>query len=86
MTLSDIARKRLHNQLAARHTFSKPDEVVRHLGAVQAQDYLAALWAVGLRLPDTKEADIERAVADGTIVRTWPMRGTLHFVAPEDAR
>ncbi|MCI0696082.1 winged helix DNA-binding domain-containing protein [candidate division KSB1 bacterium] len=27
------------------------------------------------------ERDIERALANRTIVRTWPMRGTLHFVA-----
>jgi len=32
------------------------------------------------------EADVERALADRTIIRTWPMRGTLHFVAAADAR
>jgi hypothetical protein len=53
---------------------------------VQAQDYLGALWAVGLRLTGACEQDIERAIADRKIVRTWPMRGTLHFVAAEDAR
>ncbi|HEX4959572.1 MAG TPA: winged helix DNA-binding domain-containing protein [Thermoanaerobaculia bacterium] len=56
------------------------------LGAVQAQDYLGALWAVGLRMKNTTEADVERALADRTIVRTWPMRGTLHFVAAADVR
>jgi hypothetical protein len=29
---------------------------------------------------------VEHAVADRSIVRTWPMRGTLHFVAAEDVR
>ncbi len=46
------------------------------MGAVQAQDFAGANWAVGLRLPGATERDIERAIADREIVRTWPMRGT----------
>jgi hypothetical protein len=53
---------------------------------VQAQDYLGALWAVGLRTPGATEQTIEQALADKTIVRTWPMRGTIHFVAAGDVR
>jgi hypothetical protein len=53
---------------------------------VQAQDYLSSLYAVGLRMRRARERDVEQALADKTIVRTWPMRGTLHFVAAEDAR
>jgi len=82
----DIARLRLHNQHIARATFEKPGDVVAWLGAVQAQDYLGALWAVGLRMRNAVEADVERALANRTIIRTWPMRGTLHFVAAADAR
>lgn len=51
---------------------------------MQAQDYPGALWSIGLRLADARQKDIERAIADRTIVRTWPMRGTLHFVAAAD--
>ncbi len=86
MTSQDIARLRLHTQHIARATFEKPSDVVAWLGAVQAQDYLGALWAVGLRMRNAVEADIEHALADRTIIRTWPMRGTLHFVAAADAR
>src|SRR5581483_4484832 len=86
MTRLNIAQQRLHNQHIARATFEKPGDVVAWLGAVQAQDYLGAPWAVGLRTQDAVEADIEQALADKTIVRTWPMRGTLHFVAPADVR
>jgi DNA glycosylase AlkZ-like len=86
MTSSDIARLRLHNQHIARAMFEKPSDVVAWLGAVQAQDYLGALWAVGLRMRNAVEADIEQALANRTIIRTWPMRGTLHFVAAADAR
>jgi hypothetical protein len=67
-------------------TFHEPDEVVRWLGAVQAQDYLGALWAVGLRMRSATEASVEQALADRRIVRTWPARGTLHFVAAADVR
>jgi hypothetical protein len=86
MTRSDIARLRLHNQRIAYATIEKPSDVVAWLGAVQAQDYLGALWAVGLRMRNAVEADVERAIADRTIIRTWPMRGTLHFVAAVDIR
>jgi winged helix DNA-binding protein len=86
MTRSDIARLRLHNQRIACATAEKPGDVVAWLGAVQAQDYLGALWAVGLRMRNAVEADVELALADRTIIRTWPMRGTLHFVAAADIR
>jgi hypothetical protein len=66
--------------------FDKPADVVAWLGAVQAQDYLGALWAVGLRTRNAIEKDVEKALADKTIVRTWPMRRTLHFVAAADVR
>lgn len=52
--------------------------------ALQSQDLPGARWALGLRLPGSTEADIERALASGEIVRSWPLRGTLHIVAPED--
>ncbi len=82
----DIARQRLNNQQIARPAFATPAEVVAWLGAVQAQDYAGGKWAVGLRLPAATEPDIEQALADRTIVGTWPMRGTLHFVAATDVR
>jgi hypothetical protein len=59
-------------------------DLVRSFGAMQAQDHRNALWAVGLRTAGATEASIEEAVAAGEIVRTWPMRGTLHFVAAAD--
>lgn len=82
----DIAGWRLHNQRIAGAGFEKPGEVVAWMGAVQAQDYLGALWALGLRMKMATEETVERAIAERTVVRTWPMRGTLHFVAPADVR
>jgi hypothetical protein len=81
-----IPHYRLHNQRVASNSFETPGEVVGWLGAVQAQDYLGALWAVGLRTRSATEGGVEEALADRTIVRTWPMRGTLHFVAAADVR
>jgi hypothetical protein len=82
----DLARYRLHNQHIARAMFDKPSDIVGWLGAVQAQDYLGSLWALGLRTRNATEGDIEKAIAAKTIVRTWPLRGTLHFVAAADVR
>ena len=48
--------------------------------AVQAQDYTGGKWALGVRSPGSTEADVTAALAAGTLVRSWPMRGTLHFV------
>lgn len=86
MTMKDIIRHRLHRQQLAKPEFATAGEVVSWLGAVQGQDYLGALWSIGQRMKKSVEADIEQAIADKTIIRTWPMRGTLHFVAPKDVR
>ncbi|MEP7337999.1 MAG: winged helix DNA-binding domain-containing protein [Acidobacteriota bacterium] len=86
MTSLDIPHQRLHNQRISRPTFQHPSDVVSWFGAVQAQDYPGALWALGLRMQKATEAAVEQAIADKTIVRTWPMRGTLHFVAAADVR
>ena len=86
MSITSIGRARLASQHIARPAFDSPADVVRWLGAVQAQDFLGALWAIGLRTKGATEASVEAAIERREIVRTWPMRGTLHFVAAEDAR
>ena len=81
-----IAIERLKSQLLAGNALATPHEVVSHLGAMQAQDVLGSLWAVGARMRGGDESDVERAIVERKIVRCWPMRGTLHFVAAEDVR
>jgi hypothetical protein len=61
-------------------------EAVRWMTAMQAQDLGHALWAVGQRVPGSGASDVRAALDAGTVVRSWPMRGTLHLVAPEDLR
>ncbi|SRR5215204_510712 len=86
MRLTSITNLRLYNQHITQSRFVEPDEIVRWLGAVQAQDYLGSLWGIGLRLKSSNESEIEKAIESRKIVRSWPMRGTLHFVASEDLR
>jgi hypothetical protein len=86
MIPAKLLRHRLHNQRLTATNFEDPADAVRWLGAVQAQDYLGSLWAIGLRTRAATEKMVERAIVEREIVRTWPMRGTLHFVAAEDAR
>jgi hypothetical protein len=70
----------------AEPSLSRPDEVAQHLLAMQAQDYPGALWSVALRVPGSTLPQVEAALADGSMVRSWPIRGTLHFVPPQDLR
>lgn len=58
--------------------------VVERLLALQAQDFASAKWAIGVRSPGTTLADVDAAIDSGLVVRSWPMRGTLHFVPPVD--
>jgi hypothetical protein len=84
MTTTEIGHWRLANQMISAAACRQPEEVVAALGAMQAQDFAGALWSIGLRLPAATETMVEQAIAERKIVRTWPMRGTLHFVAATD--
>ncbi|WP_112267223.1 winged helix DNA-binding domain-containing protein [Lentzea terrae] len=78
----DIAALRLGNQRIGQ--FGSVEDVVRRLGAVQGQDYGQSLWALGLRTVSGGAADVEEALQSGRVVRTWLMRGTIHYVLAED--
>ena len=81
----EITALRLSAQrIAGSGDLRTPADVARWMLALQSQDLPGARWALGLRLPGSTEADVERALATGEIVRSWPLRGTLHIVAPED--
>jgi hypothetical protein len=86
MTSSEIIRLRLFNQQLAEKKFTKPQELVSWMGAIQAQDYGMAKWAIGLRLPGSDDSIIEQAFNEGKILRTHVLRPTWHFVTPQDIR
>ncbi|HEX4628829.1 MAG TPA: winged helix DNA-binding domain-containing protein [Gemmatimonadales bacterium] len=84
--LNAVARRRLANQHLVAPTLGEAAEVVRVLGAVQAQDYGGAKWAIAQRTKQLTDTDIDQAFASGAILRTHVLRPTWHFVLPEDAR
>jgi hypothetical protein len=79
-----LATLRLAAQGIASPAFETSLEVARHLLAMQAQDFGGAKWGIGLRTRHATDADVELALANREIVRSWPMRGTLHITAAED--
>ena len=86
MKQSHIVYGRLLNQGIAQTAFEAPHDVVRWLGAIQAQDYLGAKWALGLRSKGATVDVVEQAFASGHILRTHLLRPTWHFVTPADIR
>ncbi|WMT43176.1 hypothetical protein RE628_13445 [Paenibacillus sp. D2_2] len=56
--MQNIVDLRLFNQLISGGKPDKPEQVAKHLGALQAQDYHQALWAIGLRMSSGTVADI----------------------------
>jgi hypothetical protein len=86
MNTSEIIKLRLHNTGLSYSPFKSAADAVSYLGAVQAQDFAAAKWALGLRVKNSTDEDIEKAFNEGKILRTHLMRPTWHFVVPEDIR
>ena len=84
MNQPDIALIRLASQGLTGTKFKSPKEIVSWMGAIQAQDYPMAKWAIGVRLPDATDQSVETAIANAEIIRTHVLRPTWHFVAAED--
>src|SRR4030095_9333777 len=82
----NVPVQRLHNQYLLHSKIDTPGELIARLVVVQGQDYAGGKWGMGLRLPKSTDVEIEQAIADKKIVRTWALRGTLHFVAASDLR
>ena len=78
--------QRLRNHKLSLPTFKQPADVVRWYGAVQAQDFHGAKWAIALRMRSASHAAVEDAFNRGEILRTHLLRPTWHFVTPEDIR
>jgi hypothetical protein len=80
----DVVRLRLGAHSLVDHGCHSPVDVVERMLAMQAQDFLAGKWAIGIRSPGLSSTDVDAAINSGAILRSWPMRGTLHFVPPAD--
>jgi Winged helix DNA-binding domain len=84
--VTPLVASRLRAQRLVGAPFKTAVDAVRWFGAVQAQDYPAAKWALGLRLEGAIEVEIDRLYDEGAILRTHVLRPTWHFVLPEDIR
>ena len=83
MTAVDVAHARLRAQRLEPPMAAAPSDLVRWMGAVQAQDLPLSRWSIGQRTACDAPA-LDAAIADGSILRTHVLRPTWHFVARED--
>ncbi|RIW14106.1 winged helix DNA-binding domain-containing protein [Algoriphagus lacus] len=87
MKVKELIQLRLANQgLTSAEVSTWAADVVSHFGAMQAQDYPMAKWAVGMRMQQASDKDIEMCVNSGEIIRTHILRPTWHFVSRKDIR
>jgi hypothetical protein len=81
---AELRRQRAAAQLLGERAARGPEEIVGHLLAVQAQDLRAARLALRARGSGFGASDVDAALADGRLVVSWLLRGTLHLVRAED--
>lgn len=84
LTLRQLNRALLARQLLLRRARLAPAPAIARLGALQGQWPPAPYIALWSRLQGFKVSTLERALADGTVVKATAMRGTLHLMAADD--
>ena len=83
----EVVRRRMATQRLSAEGLGSPADVVRLLGAVQAQEFAEVKWSLAERMAgEPTDAEIGAAFDRGEIIRTHVLRPTWHFVAPEDLR
>ncbi|AKU16425.1 winged helix DNA-binding domain-containing protein [Luteipulveratus mongoliensis] len=85
-SLADVGRMRLVAQRLVASDMPDVTSVVRWMTCMQAQDLPAARIAMAKRAGTRSLADVDATLDSGAVVRTWPMRGTLHVLLAEDVR
>ncbi|HEU4997154.1 MAG TPA: winged helix DNA-binding domain-containing protein [Gemmatimonadaceae bacterium] len=83
---SAVTRRRMASQYLTSPAAGGAAAIVHQLGAVQAQDYGGAKWALAQRTRGLSDSDIEADFTAGRILRTHVLRPTWHFVLPADIR
>ena len=81
--MNPVALRLLNQQLYAPQ-FTTPEEVVSHLGAMQAQEYRLMRWAVSMRTKKPSIESFRQAYDSGKIVRLHLMRGTWQLISGDD--
>src|SRR5262245_2414455 len=86
MSPAELLKRRLAGVMLTGTPPASAGEVVQTLGAVQAQDFAGAKWALAQRTRGLTDAEVESEFASGAFLRTHVLRPTWHFVRPEDIR
>ena len=76
---------RLRRQLLAPRTTANVAEIAGRLCGIQAQVASSAALAAHVRQARPKPGVVDRALAEGALLKTWAMRGTLHLLRASDA-
>lgn len=84
MNSFELGKLRLASQQIGGTKYSLAKDVLDWMGAMQAQDFAMAKWAIGIRFPNSTEPEINSAVDSGDILRTHILRPTWHFVTNND--
>jgi hypothetical protein len=59
-------------------------DVVRRLGAVLSMDESLAELAVRTRRTTSRSGELAKALADGTVIKVFAFRGSMHYLSPEE--
>ena len=86
LTARDIRRLRLANHWLAPRPGVSATEVAEHMGALQSQEIWSGLWSIGARSSSLDLAAVQQAGEEAAILRTWPLRNTVHFIPAADTR
>ena len=61
------------------------EEVIRRLGAVQAQHDAATELSIRARRTTSEPGEVAEALAAGRLIKTFAFRGATHLMTPDDA-
>lgn len=87
ITPTEARAARSHAQWLDGRSGDGPLDVAQHMLAVQAQNYGAARKALSMRSGrGHTTTEVDAALTNGDLIRTWPMRGTHHIMAAADVR
>ena len=84
MTWAQALSWRMERQLLAPVGTESVAGVVRRLGAVLSMDESLAELAVRTRRATSRPGELAKALADGTVIKAFAFRGSMHYLSPED--
>ncbi len=85
-----LTRQRLNRTLLLRQhllerTDATPEQMIRHLVGLQAQETLPPFLSLAARLDDLDPHEVSRALERRELVRVLSLRDTVHLHVPDDA-